>query len=115
MTRSIFKAIICGIIVGAMAFFMPHLLLGILLILFLIRIFHCGRHRHGCCGHGHYGHTRRMFYMADMIRKMNDAEYAEFKENMGGGCCDTEYNHHGCCNSKAKESACCEKKEEKSN
>lgn len=116
MTRSILHAVICGLIVGALAFFMPHLLLGILVILFFIRLFHCGHPHHACCGHGQYKHTRRMFYMADMIRKMNEQEYADFKENMGGGCCNNEYQHHACCNSKAKESSCCESKnEEKSN
>jgi hypothetical protein len=110
MTRSILKAIICGVIVGALAFFMPHFLLGIFVVFFLIRLFHCGCRRHYGCGHGHYGHSRRMFYMADMIRKMNEEEYAAFKENMGGGCSDNGYHHGGCCDSKAQKSDCCETK-----
>jgi hypothetical protein len=110
MTRSILKAIICGVIVGALAFFMPPLLLGIFVLFLLFRLFHCGSRRHGCCGHGHYGHTRRMFYMADKIRKMSEEEYAEFKENMGGNCCDNGYHRHDCCDSKSEKSDCCKTK-----
>jgi hypothetical protein len=112
MTKSILSAVVIGVIVGALAFFVPHFLLGIIVFGALVRLFHCGGRRHGCCGHGHYGHHQRMFYMADMIRKMNEQEYAEFKTNMGGGCCDNGYHQHGCCGSKPKESSCCETKKE---
>ncbi len=113
MTKSILKAVICGALVGVMAFFVPHLLIGILVFSFIVRLFHCGGRHHGCCGHGHYGHNRRMFYMADMIRKMNEEEYAEFKTNMGGGCCNNgAYHQHGCCGSKSNESGCYETKKE---
>ncbi len=111
MTRSILRAVVCGVMVGALAFFMPHLLLGIFVFFFIVRLFHCGRRGHGCCGHGHYhGHSERMFYLADKVRKMSEEEYAEFKEKMGGGdCCNSESE---CCGSKSKSSACCETKKE---
>ena len=111
MTRSILRAVVCGVIVGALAFFVPHLLLGILVFFFVVRLFHCcGHRRHGCCGHGfHRGHSERLFYLADRVRKMTDEEYAEFKQKMGGDCCDSDSN---CCGSKSKDSACCETKKE---
>jgi len=96
MTRSILKAVVCGIIVGALAYFVPHLLIGLIILGFIFRAAHC------CMGHGYhgYGHrSERLFYMADRIRKMSDEDYAEFKEKMGGG-----FNHyhghghyHSCC------------------
>ena len=113
MTVSILRAVVCGVIVGALAFFMPHLLLGIFVFFFIVRLFHCcGRgHGHGCCGHGyHHGHSKRMFYLADKIHKMNDEEYAEFKEKMGGEeCCNSKSE---CCGSNSKDSGCCETKKE---
>lgn len=113
MTRSILRAVIIGVIVGAMAFFMPHLLLGILVFMFLIRLFCCGGRGHGCCGHGYrHGHRQgRLFYMADKIRSMSEEEYAEFKEKMGGECCNSDSD---CCGSKSTKSACCESKKEES-
>lgn len=103
MTRSILKAIICGVIVGALAFFLPHFLLGIFVVFFLIRLFHGGCRRHYGCGHGYNGHPRRMFYMADMVRKMSEEEYAVFKENMGGGCCNSKATKSDCCETKKVE------------
>jgi hypothetical protein len=114
MTKSIVCTVLTGILVGAAAYFMPHLLLGILIFFGIISLLHCGHRRHGCCGHN-YGHER-MFYMADRIRKMTDEEYEEFKTKMSGGCCDNGYHRHGhCCSSKdSEEKECCQsKKEEK--
>jgi hypothetical protein len=113
MTRSILHAVICGLIVGALAFFMPHLLIGLFIFCAIIRAFHC-------CGRGHgrfYGRGHeRMFYMADRIRKMSEEEYEEFKTKMGGGCCDNSYHshHHGhCCGgSVSEEKECCSSKKE---
>jgi hypothetical protein len=48
--------------------------------------------------------------MADKIRKMSEEEYAEFKENMGGNCCDNGYHRHDCCDSKSEKSDCCKTK-----
>ena len=94
MVRSILGAVIGGVIVGALAFFMPHLLLGIFVFFFIVRLLHCCGRGHGY-HHGH-GHDR-LFYMADRIRKMSDEDYAEFKTKMGGGCCDNGYHRHGHC------------------
>jgi hypothetical protein len=105
MTRSILHAVICGVIVGALAFFMPHLLIGLFIFCFIVRAFHC-------CGHGH--RHQRIFYMADKIRKMNDEEYAEFKANMGGGCCNHGHHRHGhCCGgSMSEDKECCKSKKD---
>jgi len=116
MTRTVLHAVICGIIVGALAFFVPKLLIGLFILSIICRAFHCCGRAYRCCGHGH-GH-QRMFYMADRIRKMSDAEYEEFKTNMGGGCCDNGYHHHNhCCGgSKSEDKECCKtEKKEKSN
>lgn len=106
MTRSILCAVTGGILVGAAAFFMPHLLLGIIIFFAIIRMLHCGcRSRRSCCGSSYGGHSHeRLFYMADKIRKMSEEEYAEFKTKMGGGCCDSGYHSHcGCgCGSDCK-------------
>ena len=133
MTKSILKVVVLGILVGAGAFFMPKVLVVIFIIGLLIRLFCCGRGR-GCCGHRH--HHGKVFYMADKIRKMSDAEYAEFKSKMGGGCCDTK-SSCGCgcncgsdckcgpdcncgpdckcgCKTESKSECCCESKKEES-
>ena len=95
MTRSILRAVVCGVIVGALAFFVPHLLLGFFVLVLIVSLLHrCGR-GHGCYGHYH-GHER-LFYLADKIRKMSEEEYAEFKTKMGGGCCNSGYYSHGHC------------------
>jgi hypothetical protein len=118
MTRSILGTVLCGVIVGALAFFMPHLLIGLFILCIIVKAFHCCGRRRGCCGHGRfYGHGHeRLFYMADKIRKMTEEEYEEFKNKMGGGCCDSGYHSHGhCCGStSSEEKECCQaKKEEK--
>ena len=99
MVRSILGAVIGGVIVGALAFFMPHLLLGIFVFFFIVRLLHCCGRGHGYYGHGyHYGHGHdRLFYMADRIRKMSDEDYAEFKTKMGGGFNHSGYHSHGRC------------------
>jgi len=118
MTRSILHAVICGAIVGALAFFMPHLLIGIFIFCAVVGAFHCCGRRYGCCGHrGFHGRGHeRLFYMADRIRKMSNEEYEEFKTKMGGGCFDNGYHRHihCCCGSMSEEKECCQsKKEEK--
>jgi len=112
MTRTILRAVICGVIVGALAFFVPKLLLGLFILSLIFGAFHCCGHRRGCCGHRH-GHER-LFYMADKIRKMSDEEYDEFRTKMSGGCCDNGYHRHGhCCGgSKHENDACCTSKNE---
>ena len=82
MTRSILKTVFVGIIIGALAYFMPKLLVGIFIFSLIMRLFcRCG---HGHCG-GHRGGGR--LAMLDKIRTMSDEEYAEFKNNHGRGCC----------------------------
>ena len=91
MTRSILGTVFCGIIVGVLAFFVPHLLVGLFILAFIIRALHC------CMGHGYHRYARhgeRLFYLADKVRKMSDEEYAEFKEKMGGGF-NGGYHGHG--------------------
>ncbi len=118
MTKSILCAVIGGILVGAVAFFMPHLLFGIIIFFAIFRILHCCcRSRHSCCGSSYGGHNHdRLFYMSDKIRKMSDVEYAEFKTHKGGGCCNSGYHSHCCCNSGTERDFDCmqdTKKEEK--
>jgi len=112
MTKSILCTVFCGIIVGVLAFFMPHLLIGLFIFCAIVRVFHCCGRRRGCCGQGH----ERMFYMADRIRKMSEEEYDEFKTKMVGGCCDNGYHrhHHGhCCGGAvSEEKECCNSKKE---
>lgn len=114
MTRSILGAIVGGVVVGALAFFVPHFLLGILIFLLIVRLLHCGVRGYGCYGHGHHHRHERLFYMADRIRKMSEEEYAEFKTKMDGGCCNKGYHRHRhCCgDSKSAEKECCESKKE---
>jgi hypothetical protein len=103
MTRLILRAVLIGILVGVAAFFVPHLLLGIIILCFVVRLSHCGRMTHGCHG---YRHEERLFYMADKIRSMSEEEYAEFKTKMSGGGCGYHHHHsHCCCKSKKEESA----------
>jgi hypothetical protein len=87
MTRTILKTVLCGIMVGALAFFVPGLLVGLFVFMLIARLFcgcrsrhYCGGH---CCGHGRGGR----FEMMDKIRTMSEADYAEFKSNHGHGCC----------------------------
>lgn len=105
MTKSIVCTVIGGSLVGAIAFFAPHFLIGIFVFMIVVRLLHgcCGRH-HGCCGGGHH----HRFEMMDKIRSMSDAEYAEFKNIHQGGCCSSKHNHHGNC---CKSDNCCESTE----
>lgn len=85
MTRSILKTVLVGIAVGALAFFMPKLLVGIIIFSLIMRLFcRCGHGR--CCGHRDGGR----FDMIDKLRAMSDEEYAEFKNNHGWGCCHSK-------------------------
>ena len=59
MRHSIFSVIIAGIIFGAVLFFMPLLVLGIIFFLFIIRLLHVGCMGHRYYGHGYYGHGYR--------------------------------------------------------
>ena len=91
MTKSILGTVIGGIMVGALAFFVPHLLVGLFIFAIIIRTLHFVM-GHGYHGHGHRG--ERLFYLADKVRKMSDEEYAEFKQRMGGDF-NGDYHRHG--------------------
>ena len=56
MRHSIFSVILLGILLGAMLFFMPHLVVGIFIIFVIIRLLHVAFMGHGYYGHGYYGH-----------------------------------------------------------
>ena len=106
MTRTILRAVIGGIFVGALAFFVPKLLIGLIILCVVIHAFHC------CCGHhrcgGHRMGSKKMFYLADKIRKMSDVEFEEFKTVFGDDCCSTGHYYHGhCCGSQASDEECC--------
>lgn len=106
MTRIIVKAVIGGLIVGALAFFVPKALIGLVVLFMILHACHCcgGRHR---CG-GHRMGSKQMFYLADRIRKMSDEEFEEFKTVFGDDCCSNGRHHHGhCCGSHASEEECC--------
>jgi len=56
MRHSIFSVILFGILLGAILFFMPHLIIGIFIILLIIRLLHVAFMGHGSYGRGYYGH-----------------------------------------------------------
>jgi len=108
MTRSILRTVLIGILIGATAFFVPKLLIGVLLFCFILHLLHCGM---GC--HGHYRGHRKMFYLAEKIRQMSEEEYTEFKANMGGAHYSTaQYGHCRCGAVRAQRKCCNSKKEE---
>lgn len=106
MTRTIVKAVIGGLIVGALAFFAPKALLGLFIFCLIVSAFHCCCGRHRCGGHHRFG-SKKMFYLADRIRKMTDEEYEEFKTVFGDDCCSTGHHHGHCCSS---DDDCCSTK-----
>jgi len=104
MTKSILCTVIIGVVVGAAAFFVPKMLLGIFIFCAVMHMFHCCCHRH---------HSRGRFHMADNIRAMSDEEYAEFKAQMVGGRCNSGYHHHRHCGCKShRRNECCSKEKE---
>lgn|GEM_PF-1489140 len=72
MTTSVLKAIAKGILLGAALFFIPHFILGFLIVFGIMRLF-MGKRRGGC----HNGRSR--FDFMDRIRQMSDEEYEQFK------------------------------------
>lgn len=56
MRHSIISVILTGILVGALFFFMPKLVLGIFIFFIIIRLLHIGFMGHRWYGHGYYGH-----------------------------------------------------------
>jgi hypothetical protein len=102
MTKSILCTVIIGILVGATAFFVPKMLLGIFIFCAVMRLFHCCCHRH---------HSRGRFHMADNIRAMSDEEYADFKAQMVGSYCNSGYHHHQHCGCKSQGKGKCTSKD----
>jgi hypothetical protein len=82
MRHSIFSVIIVGILFGAAFFFMPHLVLGIILLLVIIRLLHFGFMGHGYYGHGYYGHGYQ--------------RGCDCGPGYGRGY-DSDYGHNHCC------------------
>lgn len=107
MTRTILRAVIGGIFVGALAFFVPKLLIGLIILCVVIHAFHCCGGHHRCGGH-RFG-SKQMFYLADKIRKMSNEEFEEFKTTFGSDCCQDGYHHHShCCGgSESSNDDCC--------
>lgn len=69
------RAIVIGLLIGAAFFFVPFILIPILIIGLFFSLFrYAGRGRYGAaCGGGYPGYT-------DYIRNMTDEEYAAFRE-----------------------------------
>jgi len=79
MTKTVFKTIFAGIVIGTAFFFIPFFLLKVFLFFLIIgglfRLF-MGR-RFGPRFHPAY---------ADKIRNMSDEEYQQFKQRIPQGC-----------------------------
>jgi len=83
MRHSIFSVILSGIIIGALFFFMPKLVLGIFIFLVIIRLLHVGHMGHRWYDPGYYGHHGYSY----------GCGYRESDENGGSGH-DKDYNFH---------------------
>ena len=95
MTASIFKVILAGILIGAVAFFAFKVFIAFLVFGLIFMIF--GRIIHG--KHGYGGHR---LAFADHIRTMSDEEYAGFKNRMTSGCCPCHHSSENCKNNQIK-------------
>ena len=82
MTKSIFKPLLAGVVLGVMAYFIPKFLFGLLILLLIMKCFKSCCGSRGCCGGRHHG-----LEMMDKIRAMSDAEYAEFVAEKTKSCC----------------------------
>jgi len=80
MTKSIFKAVLGGMLFGAAVYFMPFLILGIFIFFALFRLF-AGY----SMGKGRYG--LHHIAWADKIRSMTDEEYSGFKLRISKHTC----------------------------
>lgn len=82
----VLKAVIGGGLLGAAFFFIPFIVMRILLFMILIGfIFRLlGRSRWGRRGFDHHGFGRsKEFAFADYIRGMSDEEYNRFRQHFG--------------------------------
>ncbi|MDD4968156.1 MAG: cytochrome C oxidase subunit IV family protein [Paludibacter sp.] len=82
MRHSILSVILTGILVGALFFFMPKLVLGIFIFMVIIHLLHFGHMRRGWYGHGYYGHHgyRNGCYCGPGCGPEDE-------------CCDSDYGH----------------------
>lgn len=83
MATTLLKSILIGTLMGAMIFFAPGFIIG-LVITFLIFRLMIGRRMRG----GRYTEYRLAF--ADKVRSMSDEEYEQFKSNV-------HTHHRHCC------------------
>jgi len=86
MTKSILKSVAGGILIGAAIFFMPRLIIGVIILMAIFRFMFWRRM-------GSAWHRTHRFAMADKIRTMTDEEYQKLKDEYGKGCCHN-YNNH---------------------
>lgn len=90
----ILKAIIGGALMGAAVFFVPFMLIRVLLFVFVIgAIFRIlGRGRWGRQGFGRRGFGgHNQFAFADYIRGMSDDEYNRFRKHFGDDRCNGRF------------------------
>jgi len=75
MTTSVFKAIIAGAVIGAVAFFAPFVFLGFLIVGLIMRLIFFRRF-----SHQHY--TQHTLAFSTKIRTMNEEEFEQFKSGI---------------------------------
>lgn len=95
MTASVFKAIVAGILVGAIAFFALKVLIAFLVFGLIFMIL-------GRIIHGRRGFSGHRLAFADHIRSMSDEEYAGFKSKMATGCGPCHHHAGNCKNKQVK-------------
>jgi hypothetical protein len=93
MTTSVLKTIAIGVLIGALAFFAPFIIISFFIIGLIIRISFRSRF-----ANGHY----RMHHLAfaDKIRSMSEDEYSGFKTKLSSAHC----GHHRGMNNNIKQS-----------
>jgi hypothetical protein len=86
MTLQVLKVVAIGILLGTAAFFMPMVLLAIVVFFVIFELLFRWRLGYECCCSQitAYGHSCEM---ADKIRSMSQEEYETFKLKMGKECC----------------------------
>jgi hypothetical protein len=91
MTNQVLKVVAVGILLGTAAFFMPKVLLAIVVFFVIFELLFRWRLGYECCCSQitAYGHSCEM---ADKIRSMSDEEYDAFKLKMGKDC--SEYDSY---------------------
>ncbi len=80
MTTSVLKIIAIGVLIGALAFFAPFIIISFLIVGLIMRLSFRRRF-----AHGHHGTYRLAF--AEKIRSMSEDEYTGFKTKLSTGHC----------------------------